>query len=374
MLARLLFTLTLAASAHAAFVPTASMSKPRWGHNATLLADGRVLVTGSGQEASAELYDPRTGTFGLTASLPEPQCGHAATLLADGRVLISGGGYRSDGRPGFGFYGGHSATLFDVHSETFTATGSLSVDRIGHTATLLLDGRVLIAGGATMDIGGFHVWVMPLASAEVFDPAAGAFTLIPPMLARRHEHTATLLASGEVLLAGADTDVSAETFDPITNTFTATGAMVLPRRGHTATRLLDGRVLIVGGITMSGGWPVAEAEIYDPATRSFSVAGAMSAGRTRHAAALLRDGRVLIVGGEGTPPQRDLRTALVYDPSTQRFEDLAPMMVERMDPTATVLLDGRVLIAGGYKIEAPYASPVAELYIETTRRRRGARR
>ena len=95
--------------------------------------------------------------------------------------------------------------------------------------------------------------------------------------------------------------------------------------------------------------------------------------RSRHAAELLSDGRVLIVGGEGEWPERDLRSALIYDPATREFDAVPPMMVERMDATATRLRNGRVLIAGGYKIESPYASPVAELYVQTPNRRRAVK-
>jgi hypothetical protein len=347
------------------------MSKPRWGHSATRLQNGRVLITGPDQEVTAELYDPATGTFmNALGALPEAQSGHAATLLANGRVLISGGGYTSTG-PTSGYHGGHKALLFDPQSETFAATGDLKQDRLGHTATLLSDGRVLIAGGATVRVEGFFASITRLSAAELFDPAAGTSRNVPSMAVTRREHSATLLSNGQVLVAGDDADVTAELFDPGTERWVTVGPMAIPRRRHTATRLSDGQVLIAGGVSLVDGSLLAEAEIYDPVSRTFRRVRSMPGPRMRHAAALLDDGRVLIVGGES---DHDLRTAVVFHPASERFSEVSPMMVERMDATATALQDGRVLITGGTRNQPP-ASPIGELYVETeSNRRRNVKR
>ena len=279
------------------------------GETATLLADGRVLVT-VGCSTAAELYDPATGTFTPTGSLAEVRGGQTATVLPDGHVLIAGGyNCASAGKDGVWA----SAELYDPATGTFSPTGSMSVPREFHTATLLPDGHVLITGGVS-----------------------GA----PP------------IASGSVVLASyrtADTSASvlksAELYDPKTGTFSRTGSMSAIRDHHTATLLQDGRVLVVGG----GGEGYASqtsAELYDPANGSFSRTGSLKTGRWLHTATLLSDGRVLVAGGR-SPKDTTYASAEVYDPRAGRFTSTGSMKASRQEQTATLLPDGRVLIAGG---------------------------
>jgi hypothetical protein len=180
------------------FSRTGSMNTPRVNQTATLLQDGRVLVVGAGDEGydsvrSAELYDPGTGRFSPTGSMKSRRWLHTATLLQDGRVLIAGG--RSPRDLTYA-----SVEIYDPSSGTFTSTGSMHTSRKSHTATLLPDGRVLVAGGEEQnDIG---IPGRTLSSAEVYDPVTGTFTPIGSMGDQRDAQTATLLSDGRVLIAG----------------------------------------------------------------------------------------------------------------------------------------------------------------------------
>ncbi len=230
----------------AGFVLTGIMASARDQHTATLLNGGNVLVAGGanndirGPEASAELYDPATGTFTATGSMTNARVFHAATLLNNGMVLITGGANATGVLAGLA-----SAELYNPATGTFTATGSMTSVRYFHTATLLNNGMVLIMGGANT--------AGVLASAELYNPATGTFTATGSMTSARQVHTATLLNNGMVLITGGANATgmvaSAELYNPATGTFTATGSMTSARDFHTATLLNGGNVLVAGGAT-----------------------------------------------------------------------------------------------------------------------------
>lgn len=224
-------------------------------------------------------------------------------------------------------------------------TAAMSASRAAHTATTLPDGRVLVAGG--------FVERGSARGAELYAPASGRFTPLPPMITTRHSHTATLLADGTVLIAGGYGDGSttlatAERFDPATGTFRPTGALGAARSGHVAVLLGDGRVLIAGGLGPE--WTfLSSAEIYDPATGRFTPTGSMTAPRESHVAVRMRDGRPLIIGGHNGR-RRDLTlltSAETYDPATGRFSRVGDMAIRRHKHDAVTLADGRVLVTGG---------------------------
>lgn len=351
------------------FTATGSMGTARAGHTATLLRNGLVLIAGGyvlqggGQHclASAELYDPATGKFSITGSMGVARAGASATLLGDGRVLIAGG-YGIDS---------HGATiavawaeLYDPGHEAFVATGSLNDARYRQTATLLDDGRVLMVGGTGA--------TAPLASAEIYQPDSGSFVQTASMADARVGHTATKLSDGRVLVTGGSRAslpgnpeylASAEIYDPSTAQFAHTATMAAARYNAVAALLSDGRVLVAGGSRLSGAdkLGLASAELYDPATSSFAATGSMSVGRAGPAIAPLPGGRVLVAGGQnlgGTPEYP--ATAEVFDPATGQFSAAGSMTTPRFGPTTTRLPDGRFLIAGGIDGGSVVAS--AELY------------
>ncbi len=337
---------------------------------ATILSDGRVLLMAG---PVAKIFDPATRTLTAIAMPATPRFLDTVTLLSDGRVLMAGGagmaGTGSTGSPAPLSLGGltnpqggtalASAELFDPRTGTWTPTGDMAAGRSAHSATLLNDGHVLVAGGGEVSMGSSNENTPPpLASAELYDPGTGTFSSTGTLSSGRALQTATLLKDGHVLIAGgSDTDVlaTAEVYDPDAKAFTVTGSMTSPRALHTATLLKDGHVLVIGGIAKgqssgSGTDPsalLASADLFDPGSGTFTATAPMAAGRLLATATLLNDGKVLVVGGIDATGQPS-STAELYDPGSGTWTATIGNPVKpRAGHTASILPNGSVLLIGG---------------------------
>lgn len=344
-------------------------------HAAALLPSGKVLIAGgrdaAATVASAEIFDPATQTFGTAPSLAEPREGASAVVFASGAVLVAGGG--SNGNPLA------SAEVYTSVEPAWTDGPQPPADRILEASVRMPSGRVLIIGGwtgTTMD----DVWA--------YDPVANQFEKKASMGTPRLWHTATLLLDGRVLVAGGSTDfgnsmASSEIYDPVSDTWTPAGAMPSPRMDHTAELLPDGSVMAVCGDDYDG----YSAVRFDPATSSWSAVASTLGWHASCRAMLLDSGKVLLVGFEWPElydpvadqwadaglPSYDLRGAAMvrtpdgrvmlaggvagqgsatnetvsFDPETGDWRVLAPMPVSRSDAASLMLPDGRLFVAGG---------------------------
>jgi hypothetical protein len=349
VVACIIFSFALAATAFRASLPStnpagslasaAAMLEPRSGHTATLLPDGKVLIVGGMRRnqdfyKSAELYDPAKGKFQLTGEMSIGRVGQVAVLLRSGKVLIAGG------------WIGHgttdSAELYDPATGKFTVIANMTTRRARPSATLLTDGNVLLAGGGDHDSPDGAI-----ASAEIFRADTLRFQPTGSLHQARSGHTATLLSDGRVLVAGGGSGgliAGAELYDPKTGTFSETGSLNTPRHKHTAGLLPDGRVLIAGG-SDERDWhgTMSSAEIYDPRTGKFTAAAPLNDSRFKlpDEAVQLASGRLLVAGGS--------KEVEVYDPPSGKFLMVAGQMNDsRHFMTETRLRDGSVLLAGGY--------------------------
>ena len=352
-----------------------NMSTARYGHTATRLPDGTVLIAGGGSPSfTAELYEPALQAFRPVGDMNYGRSGHTATLLSNGYVLIAGGLDQNISLS--------TAELFIPRSATFTLTHPMTTTRIGFTATLLNTKQVLMVGGD------------PTGIAELFNPATRTFTRTGPMIHRRVSPAAVLLGDGRVLIAGGDTaGNTAEIFNPITGQFSPTGSMLQPRRSPTATLLSNGYVLITGGDwgNVVGREMLSSAEIYEPAKGLFFAIQPMSVGRLGHTATALADGTVLVAGGATRLGGGNLCgytnwfywvTGSVerFSPATGEFTYVSAdfLPVPRHGHTATRLLTGDVLVTGGQTLvrkycyyggryPAPYEQPIATATAELIR-------
>ena len=309
--------------------------------------ESKALASGLGQSAQAAAiaatFNGISGSASLTLTAPgwrsagvllSPREGHAATLLANGKVLIAGGRGAS-GQPVL------ASELFDPATglSTYT-TGGLNFGRYRHTATLLPDGKVLLVGSID---GNFQ------DAPELYDPATGTWALVNKPGANRTGHAATLLANGKVLIVGGTTastrcTASAELYDPATGQWTDTGNLIRGRCLPSATLLEDGHVFVFGGLDANSA-ALAYAEDYVPATGRWENGGTLNSARYGHSATLLANGMILLAGGsEGTKLVAD---SALFRPYVGGEFVAGRLSTPRTNHTATLLPDGQVLLVGG---------------------------
>jgi hypothetical protein len=302
----------------------------------------------------------RSGGWTVTGSMKTEREFHTATVLEDGRVLVAGGFACCAPLA--------SAELYDPSSGTWSATASMAQARRFHTASRLATGEVLVTGGL-IGTGGPNT--VSLGSAEVYDPDSGTWRATGTMATARHHHAAIVLADGRVLVTGgaeAAASVhgdgsysgrvlaSAELYDPASGRWTATGSMIAARESHFAIRLRDDKVLVVGGLER--GLANLPAELYDPSTGIWTAAGLPELTRI-DTATLLDSGAVLVTGsGSGLGAAAG---AEIFDPGSGTWTPTGSLNGARMGSTATLLSDGRVLVAGGDS-DDPRTLALAELF------------
>jgi|CXWL01.1.fsa_nt_gi hypothetical protein len=302
--------------------------------------------------SSAVIITPAGATtWVLTGSLTTERIRHTATLLPNGKVLAVGGGNIGNTLA--------SAELYEPGTGLWTTTGSMTTARGYYTATLLANGKVLAVGGWDPDTS------LATKLAELYDPGTSVWTTTGSMSTTRLRHTATLLPNGKILVVGGYSDTndafltSAELYNPATGVWAATGSMATRRSQHTATLLPNGKVLVAGGF--NGGYPPGSV-LYDPATGLWTASGAMATARFNHTATLLSNGKVLVAGGENGSGLLD--SAELYDPATGVWTSTDSMTATRNYHTASLLPNGQVLVSGGDNDSGVLAS--AELYDPAT--------
>jgi Galactose oxidase, central domain len=309
--------------------------------------------TSATPSASSPSAPSAAGNFTAVGNMTRARADHTATLLPNGKVLIAGG-------EGDGFQDLASAELYDPSSRTLVPTGSMIMPRYAHSATLLADGRVLIAGGRQDGTRGTSVF-----TAEIYDPSAGAFTATGDLTSIGGEVYAmpggvtTLLPDGRVFVAAAN---NAEIYDPQSGTFTPTGPYVdlSDAYGTTVTLLTNSKVLVTGCSDAYGQCSVGVTELFDPQSGTFGVTGPMMAKYFPdygYTATLLTDGSVLFLGNTLPAPA----DAEVYDPAAGTFASIGGAISQDIAP-ASRLTDGTVLVAGG-QLPGGNGSYYAQLYV-----------
>lgn len=340
---------------------TGTMNYERYFHTSSVLKNGEVLVVGGGEPYTswytAEIYNPSSKAWTLTSNLNYRRFRHTASVLTDGNVLVVGGDFTYNET-----YYGRIPELYNSSTGLWTSTGTMNFGRVGQTASLLLSGEVLIAGGYNSNSTG-----NVSSTAELYNPLTGSWTRVGNMNIGRWYHTATLLTNGYVLVTGGHSIASnystnsAELYDPVSRSWTLTNSMSTQRVFHTASILSNGNVLVVGG--QNDIYDVLDtAELYNPLTRIWTAVSNMNTPRALHTASVLNNDNILIAGGWlYNSTEYSLKSAELYILSSDVWTLTSDMNEARCGHTASVLQSGQVLVSGGYNTNGSIFSS-AELY------------
>lgn len=317
----------------------------RLGRGKTAIVLAALIVAAAVSSSPVDASQPTDSDAWAETGLPSISRGlFTATVLKNGKVLVAGGAI-TEARDSTA-----SAELFEPATGKWASTGALAVARYRHTATLLDSGKVLVVGGVRDPAGKER-----LASAELYDPATGKWTGTGPLATPRGLHTATLLENGKVLVVSG---AAGEIYDPATGKWAATSPLPAARGGHTATLLESGKVLVAGGFQDRSANPseiYASATVYDPATDKWTVASGSGGRRSEHTAVALKNGRVLVVGGRTTPGGgRDAlanimgftATVELFDPAADTWAVTGALPFVPTSHLATALRSGNVLLIG----------------------------
>lgn len=345
-----------------------NMANARVGLSLTLLPNSKVLAVGGistnsvpGTSASVELYDPATNSWSSAASLQNGRHFHSAVLLPNGKLLVTGGGFNQNTSCL------NSAELYNPLTNSWSAAPSLNQGRCSQTATLLPGGQILVAGG-------FTVWapIVITASTELYDVShQGSWKLLTNVPVVKGAQSSTKLQDGRVLVIGIDSSANpiATIYNPTDNSWTATGGPLAKQDYHSATLLPSGKVLIAGGVLSDTAVATTTVQLFNPATNSFAFTGSLNQARAYQQATLLPDGRVLVEGGSNrghqdtsnSPPFVALSSAEIYNPASGTWTNAPNMASQRVGHTATLLANGKVLVVGGTVNRTQYLK-TAELY------------
>jgi N-acetylneuraminic acid mutarotase len=357
--------LALATTLSFAWTPTGSMRTARASHTATLLPSGLVLVAGGTGDnnnalASSELFNSASGTWSSTGNMHVARVSAQSVLLPNAMVLTMGGCINNDCQGSTT----RSAEIYNPASGTWAVTGSMRTGRAEFVAVLLPSGHVLVAGGCTsFDVNGC---LAVTTAAELYNPSTGTWTSTGAMRAARMAMTATVLLNGKALIAGGQTAASdalgsSELYNPSTGSFSLTGRLITPRSGHTATLLKNGLVLMAGGENVNG-VSLLNAELYNSVSGTYMATGNMPSTRQEHTAVLLPTGSVLVSGGNRVTLTTTtvLASCATYNPTTGTWTTASTMKNARVDHSLTLLHNGHVLAAGGDNANGELSS--AELF------------
>lgn len=286
-----------------------------------------------------------SGAWTFTGNLHSSRDGHTATLLPNGTVLVAGGELNNVALD--------SSEVYSQSTGLWSTVGNLNVARVNASAILLANGTVLVMGGCVA-----NCQTTTTATAEIYNSTSRTWTETGKMLTGRAYFGAVMLPGGKILAVGGCTTFNvngcgnvtarAEIYDPTTDRWSATGSMSVARGELTLTMLPNGNVLAAGGVTAAGD-PLASAELYNPVTGRWTLTGKMNVPRDEHTAVLLASGNVLVMGGEDINGISTARTEL-YNHTTGKWTLTGNLNTGRIEHTSTLLMNGNVLVSGGMNV------------------------